>query len=164
MHKTYEEKIKKEFSPDFAAYIIDDLAELDDEEILDRLGTPEDFDPCLVQLFCYHERCAAKDTYNATDGALVDGVFHCDGCIAKDRAAAEFEKLIEEVEQAFSDLSWEVFDESFASTGTRYYSIAKGERELKIRVADHGECYCTEDYSVDPDGLSVEDLRRVISK
>lgn len=43
-------------------------------------------------------------------------------------------------------------DIAVASTGTIYLAFSKGEVRVKVRVADHGECYCREDISVDPQG------------
>lgn len=43
--------------------------------------------------------------------------------------------------------------ESMATTGTIYLRCAHGEHTCTVRVADHGECYCREDISVDPQGV-----------
>lgn len=46
-----------------------------------------------------------------------------------------------------------------AQTGTIYLtgSVGEGEEEIKIRVADHSECYCSESISCDPSGYALRD-------
>lgn len=48
-----------------------------------------------------------------------------------------------------------------AGTGTIYVTI---EGIFKVRFADHGECYCREDISVDPDGCSLEQAVRAAAR
>ncbi|MCV6548539.1 MAG: hypothetical protein OIF56_14875 [Cohaesibacter sp.] len=46
-----------------------------------------------------------------------------------------------------------------AQTGTVYMTIAGADddhQDLKIRIADHGECYCSEDFSIDPEGINLK--------
>jgi len=44
--------------------------------------------------------------------------------------------------------------DAIADTGTRYYRLTavKDDKvaEIKVRVADHGDVYCTADYTIDP--------------
>ena len=40
--------------------------------------------------------------------------------------------------------------------------IEKDGTEIKVRIADHGECYCTEDHSVDPCGINVNQMIQII--
>lgn len=44
---------------------------------------------------------------------------------------------------------------SVATTGSRYITCVSGLVQLVVRVADHGECYCTADISVDPDNFAA---------
>lgn len=46
-------------------------------------------------------------------------------------------------------------DYSTANTGTVYLACEHDNGVLKIRCADHGECHCSEDFSVDPDGVTL---------
>ena len=46
-------------------------------------------------------------------------------------------------------------ESDLAQTGTIYLAGLLGDDEVKVRVADHGECYCTEDISCDPTGFTV---------
>jgi len=63
-------------------------------------------------------------------------------------------------------------DEYWAKTGTRYLeckyyfddNVDKDIVTVKIRVADHGECYCSEDISVDPNGCTVDQAIRLLAK
>jgi hypothetical protein len=48
-------------------------------------------------------------------------------------------------------------DPQRAQTGTIYLIGSISDEEVKIRVADHGECYCTETISCDPAGYTVRD-------
>lgn len=41
----------------------------------------------------------------------------------------------------------------WAQTGTIYVTV---DDIFKVRFADHGECYCTEDIDVSPDGCTLE--------
>lgn len=46
---------------------------------------------------------------------------------------------------------------SIASTGSRYLTLDAGNEErIVVRVADHAECYCRENYSVDPFTGSID--------
>lgn len=48
---------------------------------------------------------------------------------------------------------------SFAATGSIYLSLShESAPDRTIRVADHGECYCREDWSCDPQGDSKESI------
>ena len=55
-------------------------------------------------------------------------------------------------------------DEHWANTGTRYLSCSYDLFDYKIRVADHGECYCSEDMSVDPDGHTAHQAISKLAK
>jgi hypothetical protein len=46
-----------------------------------------------------------------------------------------------------------------AQTGTVYVTIENDGHEYKVRFADHPECYCSEDISVDPDGSNLEQAK-----
>lgn len=46
-------------------------------------------------------------------------------------------------------------DIQHAQTGTIYLTGSIGDEEVKIRVADHGECYCTATISCDPTGFTA---------
>lgn len=48
-------------------------------------------------------------------------------------------------------------DEHRAQTNTLYLSCdhPNAAGQIKIRIADHGECYCSEDISIDPDGCEM---------
>lgn len=56
-------------------------------------------------------------------------------------------RFITIMERAGADVEYHV-----AGTGTIYVTV---EVIFKVRFADHGECYCREDMSVDPDGYSL---------
>lgn len=49
---------------------------------------------------------------------------------------------------------------SYAGTGSIYVTVTGPEDSIKVRFADHGECYCREDISVDPDGCTYEQAVR----
>ena len=48
-----------------------------------------------------------------------------------------------------------------AGTGSVYVTI---NDSFKVRFADHGECYCHEDISVDPDGSTLEQAVRAAGR
>lgn len=48
-----------------------------------------------------------------------------------------------------------------AGTGTIYVMV---NDSFKARFADHGECYCHEDISVDPDGCTLEQAVRAAGR
>lgn len=60
-------------------------------------------------------------------------------------------------------------DECWAGTGTRYIT-AYGHPDdedafsIKVRFSDHGECYCSEDMSVDPDGCTLHQAVRAAAR
>lgn len=57
-------------------------------------------------------------------------------------------RFIAIMEKAGASVSFTV-----AGTGTIYVTV---DGSFKARFADHGECYCREDISVDPDGCTLE--------
>lgn len=48
-----------------------------------------------------------------------------------------------------------------AGTGTIYVTV---DNMFKVRFSNHGECYCSEDMSVDPDGCSLEQAVRAAAR
>lgn len=52
-------------------------------------------------------------------------------------------------------------DTRTAGTGTIYVTV---DGWYKVRFADHGECYCSEHLSVDPDGCSLEQAVRAVGR
>ncbi len=61
-------------------------------------------------------------------------------------------KQARQIESAATAMGLNV-DLHHAQTGTIYLTL---DENLKIRVADHGECYCSEAISCDPTGYSVD--------
>lgn len=54
---------------------------------------------------------------------------------------------------------------SYAATGTVYLTCEPDDGDLiTVRVADHGECYCGETISVDPDGCSKEQAVTLLAR
>jgi len=66
------------------------------------------------------------------------------------------EQFIALIEKAGGSVSF-----SKAQTGTVYVTV---EGSFKARFADHGECYCNEDVSVDPQGVSMLQALRSCAK
>jgi hypothetical protein len=67
-------------------------------------------------------------------------------------------KIEEQLEKKYK-----VINKDYASTGTTYITIAeKYGNGIVVRIADHGECYCREDLSIDPYGLSYKDACKEI--
>jgi hypothetical protein len=60
------------------------------------------------------------------------------------------------MEKAGASVHW-----TRAGTGTVYVTI---NDSFKARFADHGECYCREDISVDPDGCTLEQAVRAAGR
>lgn len=128
-----------------------------------------------IEVFCECSRCQRQsmnpfDWGNARvfNGSVVE--YECYNRLVK---GAEFDQIVDDVECILKELGWS-FDYSIASTGSRYYTASKCVEdeenddetciEVKIRVADHSECYCTEDISIDPDGYAPEQLRQLLKE
>lgn len=58
--------------------------------------------------------------------------------------ARQFETIMEKIGSSVRSQT--------AGTGTIYVTV---NDSFKVRFADHGECYCHEDISVDPDGCTL---------
>jgi len=77
--------------------------------------------------------------------------------------AEEFERRGRELGYFFPESG-----KSFAATGSIYLTVEAGynyDEEAEefmdfvsttVRIADHGECYCREDISIDPDGHTID--------
>lgn len=61
------------------------------------------------------------------------------------KAAAK--RFIKACQKAGASVDWTI-----AGTGSMYVTVSGDEGQIKVRFADHGECYCSEDISVDPEG------------
>ncbi len=83
---------------------------------------------------------------------------------------------VDEIVEAARAAGWQ-HNLHVAETGSCYLTLVRpaGEydveyeeyqdsEDLVIRIADHGECYCREDYSVDPTGLTVEQVRAIVTR
>lgn len=70
----------------------------------------------------------------------------------------DIHKTADRIEAAAERLGYTCPRASYAQTGTIYLYLQHDNfvEEITVRVADHGECYCSEDISVDPDGLTVD--------
>ena len=55
---------------------------------------------------------------------------------------------------------------SRAATGSRYLTLEHDwtEAPFVVRIADHGECYCREQISVDPTGATVAQAQEAIAE
>lgn len=53
---------------------------------------------------------------------------------------------------------------SWAQTGSRYLTCTRDDAQVIVRVADHGECYCREDITVDPDGCEPWQAVRLLAE
>jgi len=75
-------------------------------------------------------------------------------------------KELERLQRGLSLLGYTADGASHAATGSEYhiFSRADGSGELVIRFANHGECYCREDFSIDPQGLSAAKVLAIIAK
>lgn len=129
----------------------------------------DDFDPEYAEVCCMI--CGRSKA--AGDFCDLDGMCVCEEC--RNRAAAKdaFHGLIDAVQDVIEESGWDIVwkKSSVAATGTRYYTINRYKNDdeeevetLVIRVADHGECYCREDYDVSPTGLTVTQLREVLGR
>jgi hypothetical protein len=64
---------------------------------------------------------------------------------------------------------WDIIKISFASnTRSRYFTLRRGNEQIKIRISDHGSAYCSEDYSfaMNPgfDDNDIDAVLRVIAE
>ena len=62
--------------------------------------------------------------------------------------AGEFSRLRELVVRTAARSGWATEDICQAQTGSCYYTLARGDRLLVVRVADHETAYCREDISL----------------
>lgn len=89
---------------------------------------------------------------------------------AKTSAWNEFVRLAEAAMESFG----KIIRVKQAQTGTLYYTVEREDacgcsREVVVRVANHGDCYCRADVSVvhgspTPDDIGVEELASWLSK
>jgi len=79
--------------------------------------------------------------------------YYHEDCQAKADRDNEIGSLQSEVESLCKQHGWSVGMCDTGRPGSWYTTVRKGERTLKIRVADHSSCYCSEDISlVTPSG------------
>lgn len=79
----------------------------------------------------------------------------CESCQAKLDRWSWFDETIEAIELAAKAGGWHEERDQQAQTGTRYITFWRDGKAdddesetITIRVADHGDCYCTADCSV----------------
>ena len=118
-----------------------------------------------IEIFCECNECQRK-SMNPEQWRymqVINGIVVSSECYDRISKKMEFENLVESVEELLEELEYD-YDYSIANTGTYYFTAEKDEKEIKIRVADHSECYCNEDHSVDlAGGMTIEQLRKAIS-
>ena len=140
----------------------------DDEDIAARL---ESLDFESIELFCECDRCEriSPNPEPWQHCEVFNSQIVHDECNARLCKSVEFDATIEATVAAIEEAGWVVCDCNIAQTGTRYYEICKedetGNCDTKVvRVADHCECYCREDYDVSPSGMTPEQLQKVLEK
>lgn len=107
----------------------------------------ESFDACDCTTLCNH--CEAQ----LPDHEIEDGETHCEYCREEDAKLAWIETTETEVERLAADAGWEIdaWNGGF-NTKSRYAEIWRevGDEieSFKVRVSDHGSCYCSEDISL----------------
>jgi hypothetical protein len=97
---------------------------------------------------CKCRTCEREGCDHQTDEHYLWEEAVCESCEAKEEKWSWLDQTIDAIESAASDNGWDEENDSQAQTGTRYLTFSRGEETLTIRVADHGSCYCREDYSV----------------
>ena len=108
-------------------------------------------------------RC--NSNYTSDDITWDDTEELCATCRTNDELGEWYNNTTDQLLAAADELGWDLEKESYAQTCSRYFSFTKEVNnewiDFKVRIADHGECYCNEDMSIDPNGNTLE---QVISK
>lgn len=135
----------------------------------------KDVEDCTCTLVC---ECGSE----LGEDDILEGEEECESCRRKTAAAEWLEATCEEVERLAEKHGWEIAGQwHWAQTGSRYAELTRGvwvnedtddedyiEQSMKVRVSDHGSCYCSEDISIamNPSGddHSIETLEHVLSK
>jgi hypothetical protein len=100
-------------------------------------------DDCCKCRTCEREGCDGEaDEHYLWERAM------CDSCEEKEARWKWLDETIEAIGSAAAEHGWSEDHDSQAQTGTRYLTFSRDDETLIIRVADHGSCYCREDYSV----------------
>jgi hypothetical protein len=93
----------------------------------------------------------------------------CDDCARREQREA-FITRAEEVERKIRDIPGVTVRAHEAQTGTVYLTVDHEalSEQLKIRIADHGDCYGTSDYTADglegTDDGAIEFIKLCIEK
>ena len=137
-----------------------------DEDIAERL---EDLDFDAIEIHCECDQCerVSRNPENWQHCIVYGNQVVHDECNARICKDAEFDATIEATVAAIESAVWIVCDYNIAQTGTRYYEICRedesGSGDTKVvRVADHCECYCREDYDVSPSGMTPDGLKKIL--
>ncbi|MGB0767356.1 MAG: hypothetical protein ACPGYV_06565 [Phycisphaeraceae bacterium] len=107
---------------------------------------------------------------------ILDGEERCEDCRAKDAKFDWLEETCDQVESLARQHGWEIDGVwHTAQTGSRYVELYRegGEDDdelqtIKVRVSDHGSCYCSEDISLamtpSGDDHTIECLAAALAK
>ncbi len=86
---------------------------------------------------------------NTLDDDEIDrGEVACETCRRREAVYAEMSALADRAEAAAIEAGWECEGWDRGRRGSWYAVFSRGEATLKLRVADHGSCYCTEHVSL----------------
>jgi len=108
-------------------------------ECCEHCGQP--IDSCECVLVC---ECGVS----LSETEIADGVTACETCRSRETVYDEMVALADRAEAAAIGAGWECEGWDRGRRGSWYAAFTCGEQSLKLRVADHGSCYCTEDVSL----------------
>ena len=102
------------------------------------------------------DRC--NSNYNSNDVFSDDDLELCGKCREIDAVAEWLSATVDDLLSGAKENGWTLEKHSASSGSSQYFTFSRGDNELSVRVADHGDCYCTTDISIDPDGNTIEQV------
>ena len=123
------------------------LCECCGEAEVSAIGLEHGYDYC--DACCRCNTCDNEGCQHTCDEHYLWEKADCEECQAEHARWTWTDETDEAIRQAAEAHDWSIDNVQLAQTNSRYYNLSRpGDEDLKIRVSDHGDCYCTSDYSV----------------
>jgi len=95
----------------------------------------------------------------------------CERCQADADWCQWLRSTLDAVERIAGEHGWQLDRDSYSggfNTRSRYYTLNRGDEEVKLRVSDHGDCYCNDDLSLamrpSGDDTTIEGVEERLSR
>ena len=103
---------------------------------------------------CSHDDCCTgqeRDCTNLASDHLFWEESLCEACQRDADWCEWLDETLAAVAEAAAATGWSFDPASYSggfNTRSRYYTIDRGDEEIKLRISDHGDCYCNDDLSL----------------